>query len=208
MTTLAGYKLPDLPYNFDALEPYIDEKTMRLHHGRHHATYVANLNATLEAYPALAKQPIEALLSDLSQVPESKLIDIRKQGGGHANHSLFWKSLSPHGGGRPQGKLAEAIDRSFGSFASFKDQFTRSALRLFGSGWTWLVMDDKSLAVMNTANQDSPLFSGKYPLIGIDLWEHAYYLKYQNRRADYIRAFFHVVNWDEAFRRLSSLKKT
>lgn len=206
MTTLAGYKLPELPYAYDALEPFIDEQTMRIHHDRHHATYVANLNAALEGYPNLMDQPIETLLSDLSAVPESKLITVRNNGGGHANHSLFWKILSSEGGGSPEGPVAKAIEQSFGSFSSFKQRFTESALNRFGSGWAWLVSDGAALEVVSTANQDSPLFDGKQPLLGIDVWEHAYYLNYQNRRADYVKAFFNLINWDIVNRRWSSLR--
>lgn len=196
MTTLAGYKLPELPYPYDALEPFIDKQTMRIHHDRHHATYVANLNAALESYPQLSEKPIDVLLSDLSRVPESKLVAIRNNGGGHANHSLFWQILSPEGGGLPSGAIAGAIDRTFGSFSSFKQSFTESAMNRFGSGWAWLVVSGSLLEVMSTPNQDSPLFEGKLPLLGIDVWEHAYYLKYQNRRADYVKAFFNLINWE------------
>jgi Fe-Mn family superoxide dismutase len=196
MATLAGYKLPELPYAYDALEPFIDEKTMKIHHDRHHATYVANLNAALEGYADLSDKPIETLLSDLSAVPENRLLAIRNNGGGHANHSLFWTILSPNGGGVPDGKISEAIDATFGNFAAFKKVFTDAAMSRFGSGWAWLVADKGALEVMSTANQDSPLYFGKQPLLGIDVWEHAYYLKYQNRRADYVKAFFNLINWD------------
>ncbi|WP_010632192.1 superoxide dismutase [Sporolactobacillus vineae] len=196
MTTLAGYKLPELPYAYDALEPFIDEKTMKIHHDRHHATYVANLNAALEGYASLSDKPIEALLSDLSAVPENRLLAIRNNGGGHANHSLLWTILSPNGGGVPAGEIAAAIDETFGNFSAFKKVFTDAAMSRFGSGWAWLVADKGALEVMSTANQDSPLFVGKQPLLGIDVWEHAYYLKYQNRRADYVQAFFNLINWD------------
>ncbi|WP_100488613.1 superoxide dismutase [Sporolactobacillus pectinivorans] len=205
MTTLAGYKLPELPYAYDALEPFIDKQTMRIHHDRHHATYVANLNAALESYPQLSEKPIDVLLSDLSGVPESKLVTIRNNGGGHANHSLFWQILSPEGGGSPSGAIAEAIDRTFGSFSSFKQSFTESAMNRFGSGWAWLVVSGSLLEVMSTPNQDSPLFEGKLPLLGIDVWEHAYYLKYENRRADYVKAFFNLINWETVNRKWLSI---
>lgn len=206
MTTLAGYKLPELPYAYDALEPFIDEKTMQIHHDRHHATYVANLNAALEGYASLSEKPIDVLLSDLSAVPENRLLAIRNNGGGHANHSLFWTILSPNGGGVPEGEIAGAIDETFGSFAAFKKVFTDAAMNRFGSGWAWLVSNNGALEVMSTANQDSPLFVGKQPLLGIDVWEHAYYLKYQNRRADYVQAFFNLINWDAVNRKWKGLR--
>jgi Superoxide dismutase len=207
VTTIAGYKLPELPYAYDALEPFIDEETMRIHHDRHHATYVSNLNAALEGYASLSEKPIDVLLSDLSAVPETRLLAIRNNGGGHANHSLFWSILSPNGGGVPEGKIADAINETFGSFASFKKVFTDAAMSRFGSGWAWLVVSKGSLEVMSTANQDSPLFVGKQPLLGIDVWEHAYYLKYQNRRADYVHAFFNLINWAAVNRKWETLRR-
>ncbi|MBI2010416.1 MAG: superoxide dismutase [Candidatus Chisholmbacteria bacterium] len=190
------YQLPQLPYDFDALEPYIDAKTMEIHHGKHHQTYIDKLNDALKDYPDLSLKSVEDLLSDLNQIPEAIQMAVRNHGGGHANHSFFWSLMKP-GGGEPQGKLAEAIKKDLKDFASFKTEFTAAAVGRFGSGWAWLVMDNGKLAVMSTANQDSPLSEGKTPLLGLDVWEHAYYLKYQNRRPDYIEAWWHVVNWDQ-----------
>ncbi|ADU50303.1 Manganese/iron superoxide dismutase [Thermaerobacter marianensis DSM 12885] len=197
-----AYQLPPLPYDYNALEPHIDEQTMRIHHDRHHATYVNNVNAALEKYPALQNKPIEELLRQIDQVPEDIRTAVRNNGGGHANHSLFWEIMSPRGGGQPSGALAEAINRSFGSFDAFKDQFTKTATTHFGSGWAWLVVDEKGeLQVYSLPNQDSPYMKGHTPILGLDVWEHAYYLKYQNKRPDYIAAWWNVVNWDEVARR-------
>jgi Fe-Mn family superoxide dismutase len=196
------YTLPPLPYPFDALEPHIDARTMQIHHDKHHAAYVANLNKALAEHPDLAKQSVEDLLKDLSAVPEKIRPAVRNNGGGHYNHSLFWKMMKQNGGGQPAGKLAAAIDKSFGGFDTFKTQFTKAALGQFGSGWAWLVPDGDILRIEATPNQDSPLSAGKQPLLGIDVWEHAYYLKYQNRRADYITAWFNVINWDYVAERL------
>jgi Fe-Mn family superoxide dismutase len=194
--------LPELPYEFNALEPFIDEQTMRIHHGKHHAGYVSKLNAALGNHPDLAAQPIEKLLGNLGDVPEDARTAIRNSGGGHYNHSLFWPSLAPQGqGGEPAGALADAFDQEMGGFDRFKDIFTKAAAGVFGSGWAWLCIDSEGrLRIGSTPNQDSPIMRGVVssiatPLLGLDVWEHAYYLKYQNRRADYIEAWWHVVNW-------------
>lgn len=199
------YKLPDLPYDYSALEPYIDEQTMRLHHDMHHQTYVNNLNAALKDHPGLSELPVEELVGQLNKIPENIRKAVRNSGGGHANHSLFWKLLSPHFDTNPEGNLREAIDSEFGSFEKFKQQFTEAAMKVFGSGWAWLVKDnDGQLKIMTTANQDSPLSVGVTPVLGIDVWEHAYYLKYQNLRPKYVEAFWHIVNWEEAGKRFDS----
>ncbi len=192
-----AYKLPELPYAYDALEPHIDKETMEIHHTKHHNTYVTNVNAALEGHEDLASKSVEDLISDLDAVPENIRTAVRNNGGGHANHSLFWTLLSPNGGGAPKGELAEAIDKKFGSFDKFKEEFANAAKTRFGSGWAWLVVDNGELAITSTPNQDNPLMEGKTPLLGLDVWEHAYYLNYQNRRPDYISAFWNVVNWDE-----------
>lgn len=192
------FALPDLPYRFNALEPHIDAQTMEIHHDKHHATYVKNLNEALKDQPELLKMDIYQLVSDLSQVPDEIRVKVKNNGGGHANHSLFWMILSPDGGKEPTDELGEAIKQSFGSFAEFKQQFSESALNRFGSGWAWLVLEGSDLKIMSTANQDSPLMEGYTPILGIDVWEHAYYLKYQNKRADYIEAFWKVVDWEKA----------
>ncbi len=197
-----AYQLPPLPYDYNALEPHIDEQTMRIHHDRHHATYVNNVNAALEKYPELQDKPIDQLLRQIDQVPEDIRTAVRNNGGGHANHSLFWEIMSPNGGGQPTGALADAINKAFGSFEAFKDQFTKTATTHFGSGWAWLVVDEKGdLQVYSLPNQDSPYMKGHTPILGLDVWEHAYYLKYQNKRPDYIAAWWNVVNWDEVARR-------
>ncbi|MBA5263320.1 superoxide dismutase [Enterococcus hirae] len=200
------YTLPDLPYAFDALEPYIDEETMHLHHDKHHNTYVTNLNAAIEKHPELGEKTIEELLSDMDAVPTDIKTAVRNNGGGHANHSFFWKIMAPNAGGEPTGAIKEAIDEAFGDFATFKEEFKKAAAGRFGSGWTWLVMENGKLAITSTANQDSPLMEGKTPILGLDVWEHAYYLKYKNVRPDYIEAFWNVVNWEEVNNRLSSAK--
>jgi len=199
------YTLPALPYAYDALEPHIDAKTMEIHHSKHHQTYVNNLNAALEGTPH-AGQSVEALVAAIGQLPESLQTAVRNNGGGHANHSLFWTVMSPRGGGQPSGELARAIDDDLGGFDAFKEAFTKAALTRFGSGWAWLVVTPQGrLAVESTGNQDSPLMpgiaSGHTPILGLDVWEHAYYLKYQNRRPDYIAAFYNVVDWAEVARR-------
>jgi Fe-Mn family superoxide dismutase len=193
------HELPDLPYAFDALEPHIDAMTMEIHHGKHHAAYVANLNAALDKHPELFDTPLEALLGDLTSVPEGIRTAVRNNGGGHANHSFFWPLLAGNGGGVPVGDLAAAIDGSFGSFDAFKEQFSTAAKTRFGSGWAWLSLDASgSLVVSSTANQDTPISDGARPIVGLDVWEHAYYLKYQNRRPDYVAAFWNVINWEQA----------
>jgi superoxide dismutase, Fe-Mn family len=196
-----AYELPDLPYDYAALEPHIDEQTMRLHHDKHHQTYVNNVNAALEG-TEWADRPIEEVLANLDQVPEAKRTAVRNNGGGHANHSMFWEIMSPDGGGAPAGALAAAIDEAFGDFDAFKEQFAAAAVGRFGSGWAWLVSDDGSLSITSSQNQDTPLMEGRTPILGVDVWEHAYYLKYQNRRPEYVGAWWNVVNWDEVARRL------
>jgi superoxide dismutase, Fe-Mn family len=188
------YEVPPLPYDYAALEPHIDEATMRVHHDKHHQAYVDKVNAALEG-TEWADKPIEEVVANLSQIPEDKRTAVRNNGGGHYNHSLFWEWLSPDGGGEPDGELAEAIDSAFGSFGDFKDQLKNAGVNQFGSGWAWLVHDGSSLAVVSTPNQDNPITDGKRPLLGVDVWEHAYYLKYQNRRPDYLDAVWNVVNW-------------
>ncbi len=193
----APFALPPLSYAVDALEPHLDAQTMQIHHDKHHAAYVTNLNKAVADKPALAGQSVEALLKDLSAVPEAIRAAVRNHGGGHANHALFWQLLKKNDGALPQGELAQAIDGKFGSFAAFQEKLTDAAMKQFGSGWAWLSLDaNKQLGVEATANQDSPLSAGRTPLLGVDVWEHAYYLKYQNRRVDYVGAFFKVINWD------------
>ncbi|MFD2728811.1 superoxide dismutase [Enterococcus camelliae] len=192
------YTLPDLPYAYDALEPYIDVETMHLHHDKHHNTYVTNLNAAVEKHPELAEKSVEDLISSISTVPEDIRTAVRNNGGGHANHSFFWEILAPNAGGEPTGELKAAIDETFGSLEDFKAEFKQAATGRFGSGWAWLVLDNGALKVTSTANQDSPLMEGQTPVIGLDVWEHAYYLKYKNVRPDYIEAFWHLVNWEKA----------
>ncbi len=198
-----SHQLPNLSYSVDALEPHIDARTMEIHHGKHHQTYINNLNAALESNPDLSSKSVDDLISDLSQVPEDIRGAVRNNGGGHSNHSFFWQVISPSGGGIPIGSLNDAITSAFGSFDAFKDAFTKAALTRFGSGWAWLIKSGDSVAVTSTPNQDSPLMEGiadatGTPLIGLDVWEHAYYLNYQNRRPDYISAFWNVVDWDRA----------
>lgn len=201
-----AYELPELPYGYDALTPYIDEETMHLHHDKHHNTYVTKTNEAIEKYPELAEKTIEELVADLDSVPEDIRTVIRNNGGGHSNHSFFWEILSPDGGGEPTGELKEAIDSTFGSVDKFKEEFAAAAAGQFGSGWAWLVLNNGSLEVTSTPNQDSPLTEGKVPLIGLDVWEHAYYLTYRNVRPDYISAFWNIVNWDEAAKRYNAAK--
>ncbi|MGM9902884.1 superoxide dismutase [Fe] [Enterococcus sp. 10A9_DIV0425] len=198
------YTLPDLPYAFDALEPYIDEETMHLHHDKHHNTYVTNLNAAIEKYPELGEKSIEELLSDMDAIPTDIKTAVRNNGGGHANHSFFWKIMAPNAGGEPTGAIKEAIDDAFGDFATFKEEFKKAAAGRFGSGWAWLVLENGKLAITSTANQDSPWMEGKKPILGLDVWEHAYYLKYKNVRPEYIEAFWNVVNWEEVNKHLTS----
>lgn len=200
------YKLPDLPYAYDALEPYIDEETMKLHHDKHHNTYVENTNKALEGHEELQDLSIEELITKLDEVPEDIRTTVRNNGGGHVNHSLFWEVLSPEGGGEPTGELADAINETFGSFDDFKTELETAATGQFGSGWGWLVVDNGDLKVTNTPNQDSPLTDGQTPIFGVDVWEHAYYLNYQNVRPDYVKAVWNIVNWDEVARRYQEAK--
>lgn len=200
------YTLPDLPYAYDALEPYIDEETMHLHHDKHHNTYVTNLNSAIEKYPELGEKTIEELLSDMDAIPTDIKTAVRNNGGGHANHSFFWEIMAPNAGGEPTGEIKEAINEAFGDFSSFKEEFKKAAAGRFGSGWAWLVMENGKLAITSTANQDSPLMEGKTPILGLDVWEHAYYLKYKNVRPDYIAAFWNVINWDEVNKRFEAAK--
>lgn len=203
-----AFELPPLPYAEDALEPNIDARTMSIHHDKHHAAYTNNLNAALEGHADLAKKSIEELLSDLDAVPESIRTAVRNNGGGYANHNLFWEIMSPNGGGEPSGALARAIDKKFGSFAAFKEEFAKAAATRFGSGWAWLYMDGNGdLVVGSTPNQDTPLMEGNTPILGIDVWEHAYYLNYQNRRPDYVSAWWNTVDWDTVAARYSAAKK-
>ena len=194
---IGPFRVPSLPYAFDALEPHIDARTMEIHHDKHHAAYVNNVNKALADFPDLAKKPVEQLLQNLEAVPEKIRAVVRNSGGGHLNHSLFWLMMKKDGGGEPKGELAKAIDQSFGSFGQFKDKFTEAATKQFGSGWAWLTLGkNKELLVEGAPNQDTPLSAGRIPLLGLDVWEHAYYLKYQNKRPDYIAAFYNVINWD------------
>ncbi len=200
-----AFELPALPYEKSALEPHIDAMTMEIHHGKHHAAYVNNLNKALESAPELAGKSLEELISNLSAVPEGIRAAVRNNGGGHANHTLFWQILSPNGGGAPSGDLANAINTAFGSFDNFKAQFKTAATGRFGSGWAWLVVaPDGSVSITSTPNQDTPVMDGQTPILGLDVWEHAYYLKYQNRRPDYVDAFWNVVNWAEVARRYAA----
>lgn len=197
-----AHELPPLPYDFGALEPHIDTQTMQIHHGKHHATYVAKLNAALSKHPELEGKSVEELVSDLSAVPEGIRGAVRNNGGGHANHSMFWQIMGPGGGGSPTGKIADAITGAFGSYEVFKEQLSTAGATRFGSGWAWLVDADGTLEVFSTPNQDTPLSEGKKPILGVDVWEHAYYLKYQNRRPEYLAEWFNTINWDEVNRRL------
>jgi Fe-Mn family superoxide dismutase len=199
-----AYDLPKLPYSYDALEPHIDARTMEIHYSKHHAGYVSKLNAALEKHPDLQGQTVEDLIKGIDSVPEGIRTAVRNNGGGHANHSLFWTVMAPGGGGEPGGKLGDAIQSTFGDFATFKDQFSNAAATRFGSGWAWLVASGTKLAVESTPNQDSPLMEGRTPILGLDVWEHAYYLKYQNKRPDYIVAWWNVINWDEVAMRLEA----
>lgn len=201
-----AFTLPELPYAHNALEPHIDEETMKIHHGRHHNTYVTNLNNALEGHSDLQGKTLEELISNLDALPENIRGAVRNNGGGHYNHTLFWQIMSPNGGGAPTGELADAINEAFGSFDKFKEDFKNAALTRFGSGWAWLVVDGGKLVITSTPNQDTPLMEGKTAILGVDVWEHAYYLKYQNKRPDYVDAFFNVVNWDEVAKRFAEAK--
>ncbi|HYG21494.1 MAG TPA: superoxide dismutase [Verrucomicrobiae bacterium] len=197
------FTLPKLPYAEDALEPHIDAQTMQIHHGRHHAAYVSNLNKALADSQAGGSRSIEELIQNLNSLPESVRTAVRNNGGGHYNHSLFWQMMKKNGGGEPRGELAKAIESGFGNFSDFKTKFNEAATKVFGSGWAWLVLQDGKLAILGTPNQDTPLSTGAQPLLGVDVWEHAYYLKYQNKRADYLSAWWNVVNWDFVAERFS-----
>jgi Fe-Mn family superoxide dismutase len=199
-----AFTLPPLPYDAAALEPHIDAQTMQIHHGKHHQTYVTNLNAALESQPALQNLSIDALIGDLSKVSDATRTAVRNNGGGHSNHTLYWELMTPGGAKEPEGELARAIESGFGGLAGFKEQFQKAGLARFGSGWAWLVRDGSGkLAIESTPNQDSPLMDGKYVVLGCDVWEHAYYLKYQNRRADYLSAWWNVLNWSVVGRRFN-----
>jgi Fe-Mn family superoxide dismutase len=198
-----AYTVPPLPYAYDALEPHIDKATMEVHHDKHHQAYVDKANAALEGTP-LASAAIEDVLKDLSQVPEAKRTAVQNNGGGHYNHSLFWESMSPNGGGAPDGALAQAIDSVFGSFEAFQSSLKEAGVNRFGSGWSWLVHNGSELAIVSTPNQDNPISNGSTPLLGVDVWEHAYYLKYQNRRPDYIDAWWNVVDWNKVAERFAA----
>lgn len=191
-----AYTLPELPYDYNALEPHIDEETMRIHHDKHHNAYVTNLNTAVENYPELSTKSVDELVADLDAVPEAIRTAIRNNGGGHANHTFFWEVMGPNAGGAPTGPIAAAIDEAFGSFEAFQAEFNKAAATRFGSGWAWLVVNNGKLEVVSTANQDTPASEGKTPILALDVWEHAYYLKYRNVRPNYISAFWNVVNWD------------
>jgi Fe-Mn family superoxide dismutase len=197
-----AHELPPLPYAANALEPHIDAQTMEIHHGKHHAAYVTNLNKALESAPELQGKSAEDLIRDLNQVPENIRMAVRNNGGGHVNHTMFWQIMGPNAGGQPTGPLADAISQAFGGFEAFAEKLSQAGMTRFGSGWAWLVVDRSGqLAVTSTANQDNPMSEGLRPILGVDVWEHAYYLKYQNRRADYLKAWWNVVNWDEVAKR-------
>ncbi|MEA2691642.1 MAG: superoxide dismutase, Fe-Mn family [Acidobacteriota bacterium] len=200
------FEVPPLPYSFDALEPHIDAKTMEIHHDKHHAAYVSKLNAALEGHEGLQKKKVEEILRDINSVPEGIRTAVRNHGGGHANHSLFWEIMGPGGGGNPSGQAAQAIQEAFGSFESLKEKVNNAATNQFGSGWGWLVLADGKLDVIARPNQDSPLMEGKTPILGVDVWEHAYYLKYQNRRPDYLNAWWSTINWSAVEQRLAQAR--
>ncbi|POZ89085.1 MULTISPECIES: superoxide dismutase [Petrotoga] len=203
-----AFELPKLSYPYDALEPYIDATTMEIHHTKHHGGYVKNLNAALEKYPEWASKSIEDILKDLDNIPADIRTTVRNNGGGHYNHSIFWTIMGPNGGGKPSGKLAENINKTFGSFDKFKEEFSNAAATRFGSGWAWLVLDNYGhLSILSTPNQDNPITYSLKPLLGLDVWEHGYYLKYQNRRPEYIQAWWNIVNWEEVNKRYEMLVK-
>ncbi|MGH7791147.1 MAG: superoxide dismutase [Thermodesulfobacteriota bacterium] len=202
-----AHELPKLPYSYDALEPHIDTRTMEIHHTKHHQTYVNNLNAALEKYPELQSKGVDYLLKNLNAIPEDIRTAVRNNGGGHLNHSLFWPMMSPKGGGEPKGDLAKAINSAFGAFTNFKEQFAKAGIGRFGSGWAWLnVESGDKLVITSTPNQDSPISEGQKPILGVDVWEHAYYLKYQNRRPDYIAAWWNIVNWEQVAKNYAAAK--
>ena len=196
-----AFTLPPLPYAYDALEPHIDDQTMRIHHDKHHATYVNNLNAALESHPDLQKKSVEELISNIDALPEAIRTPVRNNGGGHVNHTMFWEIMGPGKGGEPSGALGEAIKSTFGSFDAFKTQLNDAGVKRFGSGWAWLVDAGGKLVIESTANQDNPMMEGKKPILGVDVWEHAYYLKYQNKRPDYLAAWWNTINWDAVNKR-------
>jgi len=198
-----AYETPKLPYDYDALEPYIDKETMMIHHDKHHTGYTKKLNAAIEKHPELFEKDPQDLLRDIESIPEDIKIAVRNNGGGHVNHALFWEIMAPHAGGKPEGDLAKQIEQSFGSFEAFQEKFEEAAATQFGSGWAWLVKDGDKLTVMKTANQNSPLSDGKTPILTLDVWEHAYYLKYHNLRPDYIKAFWNVINWSSVADKLA-----
>ena len=197
-----AYELPALPYDYNALEPHIDAQTMEIHHTKHHQTYITKLNGALEGHPDLANKAVDDLISDLASIPEDIRGAVRNNGGGHSNHTLFWQVMGPNGGGAPNGNVANAIDAAFGTFDTFKEQFSAAGAARFGSGWVWLINDGGTLSIESSANQDSPIMEGRSAILGLDVWEHAYYLRYQNRRPDYMAAWFNVVNWDTVNQRL------
>ena len=199
-----AYELPPLSYPFNALEPHIDAKTMEIHHDKHHQAYITNANNALKDHPDLAAKPVDELIANLSQVPESIRTVVRNNAGGHSNHSFFWQIIGPNAGGTPKGKLADAINSTFGGFDTFKEKFQAAGAGRFGSGWAWLVINNGKLEITSTPNQDSPIMDGLKPIIGVDVWEHAYYLLYQNRRPDYLKAWWNVVNWDQAEKNFSA----
>ena len=201
-----AHEVPPLPYAYNALEPHIDEQTMHLHHDKHHQAYVTNLNAAIEKHPELANKSAEDLIRDLNSVPDDVRGAVRNNGGGHVNHSMFWAIMGPNGGGEPKGEIADGIKQAFGDFETFKKQFNEAGTKQFGSGWAWLVSDGGTLKVVSTPNQDNPLSQGQFPILGNDVWEHAYYLKYQNKRADYLQAWWNTVNWDEVNKRFAQSK--
>ncbi|MGI8783145.1 MAG: superoxide dismutase [Acidobacteriota bacterium] len=201
-----AHQLPPLPYGYDALEAAIDKQTMEIHHDKHHAAYVNNLNAALEKHPELAKKSVEDLIRDLNDVPEAVRAAVRNNGGGHVNHTMFWTLMGPKGGGEPSGALGKAIQETFGSLDAFKEKFNDAGVKRFGSGWVWLISSGGKLEIVSTANQDNPISDGKYPVLGNDVWEHAYYLRYQNRRPDYLKAWWNVVNWEAVGQRFDKAK--
>ena len=202
-----AYEVPPLPYDYTALEPHIDEQTMHLHHDKHHQAYVTNLNGAIEKHPELGKHTAEDLLRNINSIPEDIRTVVRNNGGGHVNHSMFWAIMKPSGGGNPTGKIGDQITKDFGDFETFKKQFNEAATKQFGSGWGWLIWDGGKLTITTSPNQDSPLMQGKYPILGNDVWEHAYYLKYQNRRPEYLAAWWNTVNWDEVNKRFEQAQK-
>ena len=197
-----AYELPALPYDYDALEPHIDAQTMEIHHTKHHQTYITKLNGALEGYPDLASKSVDDLIADLAGIPDNIRGAVRNNGGGHSNHTMFWQVMGAHGGGAPSGNVANAIDAAFGTFDAFKEKFSAAGAARFGSGWVWLINNGGTLSIESSPNQDSPIMDGKSAILGLDVWEHAYYLRYQNRRPDYMAAWFNVVNWDAVNQRL------